>query len=722
MFLIFTQLSFLFLTSAGWAWWVRLLVFQERTLSARSTLLCLGAGFCLQLAPLTNLMYLDLSIRRTFWIPAMIGIAGLVHRWFRRRTTPRACPREIRELSWAGGLFAIVFLVQGGSLIYAGPFDYYGLAFQDHASYVLLAQWMLDKPYSVLAAGTEPWLLKAITSKWHRPGQSVAHAYLAAGTFGDTKEAFGTLSTFLAALFGVMTYLLARSLSMTRSAAAATALWAALSLGATKVHLFAFLSQASALFAFPALMLAIRTPGAKSWRGMILPGVFLSHIFVCYTEFFPFAVLVLVAIVVTVPAPTRIARVVLACGALAIGVLLSPMYLPHIRTFLLRQIEVAAVPNINLDKFSPYVGTLFGWAYELIHFPFLSAPYADRVIALSGYLLFVIAASAFFSSSLKRRIWLAALVAAPGLGLLVFGSSAAAPKYAFWKLQLQFQFISIFLIVLGMARLNEAVKRKWGRDASKLSWIICWAPISLGIASGLPEQLKVLRSDPLFSGLSIVQSPELRNTFAELEANPSTTYVIAEQQPLANVWLAYHARKSKAYITAPMIGDMMLHPPGFWLPTVPPDLRNAKVVTAAGVQTEAGGKIIPSIAIENPQGFDADLTKKWYWMGETMGINIVRSFVDPPQAPYELSALVSPGLGHPTMLRRIELFNSATGERKEFVVLDTGRISIPLNLAAGANKIALTLTEPTTGFLTSPQDGRKLLVRFEEIQLRYAGN
>jgi len=74
------------------------------------------------------------------------------------------------------------------------------------------------------------------------------------------------------------------------------------------------------------------------------------------------------------------------------------------------------------------------------------------------------------------------------------------------------------------------------------------------------------------------------------------------------------------------------------------------------------------------------------------------------------------------MLRRIELFNSATGERKEFVVLDTGRISIPLNLAAGANKIALTLTEPTTGFLTSPQDGRKLLVRFEEIQLRYAGN
>jgi len=76
-------------------------------------------------------------------------------------------------------------------------------------------------------------------------------------------------------------------------------------------------------------------------------------------------------------------------------------------------------------------------------------------------------------------------------------------------------------------------------------------------------------------------------------------------------------------------------------------------------------------------------------------------------------------LGHPTLLRRIEVINSTRGERQEVVIRDTGPIGIPLMLAAGTNRIQMTLIEPSSGFVTTPQDGRKLLVRLEDIQLRY---
>jgi len=270
-----------------------------------------------------------------------------------------------------------------------------------------------------------------------------------------------------------------------------------------------------------------------------------------------------------------------------------------------------------------------------------------------------------------------------------------------------------------MVRVSAALRRAWGRDAGKLAWILCWIPIMLGIYSGAAEHAKIFRNDPRYTGLALLRNAEAHNTFAQIEANPATTYVIAEQNQLGNAWLAYHARKSKAYITAPMLGDIVLHPPGSLLPMVPPGIQNVAVVITSGIQSEAAGRIMPSIQIDNPQGFDADLIKKWYWMGKTMGIRIVRPFTDPPQAPYALTALASPGLGHPTLLRRIEVINSTTGERQEVVIRDTGPIGIPLMLAAGANRIQMTLIEPSSGFVTTPHDGRKLLVRLEDIQLRY---
>ena len=431
MFLILTQLSFLLLTASGWGWWLHRFLFRKVTLSARGLLLCFGAGFCLQLVPLTNLMYLDFSIRQTFWIPAAVGVAGLAHCWLHRQEVPRFCPRDIRELKWAAGIFAAVFVLQGVSLFHDGPFDYYGAAFQDHVSYVSLAQWMVDRPYSILSAGTEPWLLKAITLKWHRPGQSVAQAYLAAGTFGDAKEVFGTLSTFFIAIFGVMTYLVARSLSMSRPASATAALWAALSPGATKVHLFGFLSQASTLFALPALVLSVRMPGRELWRRMTLPGIFLSYVFICYTEFFPFAVIILVALLLTLPPQPFRARALVAAGALFIGVLLVPPYLPHVGTFMFRQLEIAAAPNVNLDGFSPFAGSVYGWAADLLAVPALASPADFRIMTILGYLLLIAVASAYFSISMRRRMWLAALVAAPMLGLFAMGSSAEFSRYGF---------------------------------------------------------------------------------------------------------------------------------------------------------------------------------------------------------------------------------------------------------------------------------------------------
>jgi len=718
LLLIAAQLCFLLLMSAGTGWWLCSWLYRGAPITLRRLILCAAAGLTLQVLFLSNLVYFDVPVRKTFWLPALVSIAGLAHAWKNRSLWLPLGRRDRSDLKWIAGVFLAVVLLQGITLIHQGPSNYYGIATHDHVNYVLIGQQVLERPLSTNSAGTEPWLLKPIVSKVYRLGQSVTHAYLSAGMFGDTKETFGGLCLYFLGLLSVMTFLAARLLGLGRWESAGAALWAGLAAGTFHIYAYGFLSQVTSLYVFPALFVAVRVRPRTMLDG-VLPALLLAQVFACYTEFFPFAILTYACLQMIGPASTIPARGIALAYAAVFAIFAVPLYVPYaLRFFKFHLTLLAAQPSPALEPFAPFGGTMYGWAREILAEYRLDAPAADTWVMRLGYLLLVLIASAFFTVSFRKRLWIAAIAAAPLLAHVFLTSKLPFSKYPVWKLHIQFAYLAALLAVLGLARLRTAAQRQWGTAASRIVTAAGAALVLFGISGGVWENVKLARLLPPYQTARFLQAPVARETLAKIEAAPGQTYVIAEQDLLGNMWLSYHMRRSAAYYIGQPLGDLGAE--DTILPRLPETLDAQIVTIGNGISRDPDIAVPPVVQVQNPQGQDTDPVSGniWYWMPETMNLSVRRYPSKRPPVEYDLVMKVSPGSGHPNPQRRLAFVNTATNERREFEFNAPTELKMTFSFIAGVNNIQVILASPESGFVSYPPDPRKLITRIENIQIR----
>ena len=196
IFHLILQLLLITISCAGIGLLLHHFVFRDLEWRWSDVSICFAGGYVVQILLLENLVFLNLPIQWTFWIPTTLAGFALykyrgpfLEKWYADKTFRR-------QTFVLLGIFSIAFLGQSVSAIIEGSGNYYGMAHIDHVNYTLIAEFLKTTNFHSAPEVTQttPWLLKPIQYRDLRIGQSVAQALIACLGFASAKDAYaGTI-------------------------------------------------------------------------------------------------------------------------------------------------------------------------------------------------------------------------------------------------------------------------------------------------------------------------------------------------------------------------------------------------------------------------------------------------------------------------------------------------------------------------------------------------
>jgi len=724
---ILVQLALAIVTAAGWGFWIRQLAPGSQPRTSSDFLLFGMSGYCASCLFLQDLVYFDVRLQWSSWLVlaiALLGWCGIGRKLIAARRA--AWP------FWPWLAIGLpVFVFQASGLIANGPADYYGNAHQDQVNAVQISQFLVEKPFSTRLedVGLHPWLVKPIDLKSARIGQNVANGYLAVVALTDSASAYGVTSIFFVALLAIVTFELLRRLGSARWAATLGAFWIGLLPAVTKAQLDGFLAQTATLFVVPALLLALLTAPRHFRLSWISGALFLGFLLSAYTELYiiAFAITGLICLSILQLRPRcRAALFALTAGGSLLAV--APYTFGYAWSFVTMQYGIAAKPDtFPLASLFPNSGTWQGWA-EFFFLPVSGGGMPPRAALLAGMLLVLVLITGLASRDLGRRMALAAAAMVPLAVLMLLRSDPVFHKYAFSKLLVSSLPVAVVLITLGLERIQLLAgflassvsgnsfgarmpirPRRWavvGSAAILLTLVACAATGAWSL------QRPVIANAGI---LATVNSPEARQTYRELEKHPERRYLIEEPHPIANAWLAYHARHSQTYAAVGVIGDRPMPQDQFEFRRLPNRAADIWLVTIGRIQSYANPQGSPELILRNPQGVERDGVMTWCWVGDRMQFEIVH-FGDKP-ARYHLGFHAFSGLANPAPERAVSLVDEQTGAAQYREFTGGALLSFALILQPGSNLFTFRVDQPTEWLVHVAGDPRKHMVRIQEINL-----
>jgi hypothetical protein len=244
-------------------------------------------GLAAVVCPLqTVAVFADLPLARTApWFWAATGAAWVV---LLARPSGRA---SLGAVPWRVVALALAaYLGQGAGVVVRGVERYRGDLMSDQYSYVVLAQFLMDLPFSTdrHALVDHPWLALPLHLKPDRLGQSVAHGVIAVTAGRDALDTFFPTLLLGPALLVPAVLLLGTQCALPRRWAAWAAAAAALAPGVAVVVSLCYLSHALCIAVLVAFLAGvIRCARGGGWRPV--PGTLATFVlgFSVYTEFAP---------------------------------------------------------------------------------------------------------------------------------------------------------------------------------------------------------------------------------------------------------------------------------------------------------------------------------------------------------------------------------------------------------------------------------------------------
>jgi hypothetical protein len=715
--LVTAQIAILIVLVVGWGYWTWRFLLGRQATFPFAWLFAGLAGYVGQLLMLDTTTRLGVPVRVSAWpllTLAVLGVASAAGPL--RRGWTAASTRARKEILATICIFSLIFAIQGAGVVHQGPQNYYGKGRTDQLAWVTLGQYLLERGFPDDSPDMQrhPWTVKAVAMGGQRMISAVANAELAVASWSDVKSAYGVQSVFFAALLATCVFVVLRGFSVWRPLALTGSLWVGILPSLTKIHLDAFFAQVSMLFVFPLLVAAARYRLDRDWRGLFLITLYVSYLFGAYTDFYPFA-LVLLVLLFACPWPQRNASWMLRLGLVVLmSLLLNALYLHRGLALFLDHLRAAGERPPALEVLFPAAGTALGWSDALFGLLPVEPRLAYRVAVWCILGAGLISISAFFSRSLRNRYHLVAAVAAPLGYLCVLASGGGYPTYPYWKVSHSFAWLLAALVVLGVYRLALLmVHRKQARVITLLA--LCGLVV-LSLVGYAQEMSGVVGGG---EALAILNGPALRAAYRYLDSHPGSTVLIQEPNPIVVGWLSYHGRTSAIHVDRFLLeGDYL--PPGDWpFYAAPMDMDTALVADSHGLKPACTRSSSPSVAVRNQQGVDWDDTGVWYWMGDGLDFLIAAPDGENGRQQWILEFVASPGPGNPMPWRRLVLTSAETPD----VIVDIlGRemVRIPVKLTKGPTIVHLRGLWPTEQTEWVPNDPRKLMVRISNVALREA--
>jgi hypothetical protein len=586
------------LTAAGWGYGIYRLCGRPKDRAGTFGLLCALAGWCAGVLLLQDLLVCDARLQWTAPLAGAVALAGLIGWWRERRRSAAATRYRLGRAPLL--LMAAVYLFQSAGLIWAGPRDYYGYARQDQSNYVLLAEFLVEKPFSTTLAdvGVHPWMAKGVQTKTERLGQSVANGYLSGVTGRDASYTYGAVSTFAVALAAAAVWGCLRAFGAPSWVAWLAGAWAGTLPALTFTHLEGYFSQICAVFCLVALAWAMRLAEECFWPAISAAVLVLGFLLCTYSEEYVVGLTLAAALLLplrwgatsgragTALGPARLLGAA-AAGLLGPWLLSAPMA-GNLWKFIHHQTTAAARRGDLLAELQPRAGTWRGWNEV-----FLAAPgHQPVLLGLAAAAGAAILAAAIWAavapgvdqrarrsrSTLELRIeqgQRAALAVVPlaVLAAAVLTTRPVFPAYAFGKLLNSFAPLVVVLVGLAAGRWEARRPAKdslslfgypaenslslFTRPKRGLSLFGTLGGMSLSLLVGLAAWSSWTKLAVVFrngAGLATMNLPQARQVYRELDAHPERTYVLEVPNAMLNAWMAYHARQAMTYSAFPIGG------------------------------------------------------------------------------------------------------------------------------------------------------------------------
>jgi hypothetical protein len=505
-----------------------------------------------------NLYYQDVTVRRA--APLVWGLIAALWLWAWRRGQLRlwwrGCPRALLT----AGLLA--FAVQGLGLLRLGAREYFGRAFPDQFNYTSIAQFALEEPFSLplAAVGHRPYLIQGVRLKDHRNGAPLLQGFFAASCGADAKPLFEPTALLLPPLTVFAAFGLGRQLGLARPHALLAAAAAGLLPAVAAVHLEGFLSQALGLpflLAYPLFLSDLsERPSAGRWIAAALCAA-AGHTF--YVELYPLfvgasAVLLGAAAV----GDCRRWRLPACAVALAFApALLNPFFVRsgwHMMT---------AVTLPVLQDVYPWAlrqeGLARLWAGDFAALPGASALLAAGAVAATAVAYFgLLRACAARLCRLAGEGDPAARWRDLGMALAVLALALVPVAVVLKDREHPYQFYKLANTVSPLLVVGLMLALRPGRIAAP-AWpaLAAAAPVLLlaGAASGSMAVRSTRVELTKRSLTALVCGPGLTDLARGLERRPGGPLLIASVDAAYNPWLAYLARRHRAWLLGERIND-----------------------------------------------------------------------------------------------------------------------------------------------------------------------
>ncbi len=642
-----------------------------------------------------------------------MAAAGIVGGWRQRHAIARCWP-------WLSA-GASVFCFQGWVVAHEGPTNFYGYAHHDHVNYVQLAEFLVEKPFSTKLAdvGLHPWLVKAIDTKEIRITQCVVTGYTAVATLTDAKAVYGANSVFFVGLLAAATAALLMNCGASRWLALLGGVWAGLLPAITKAHLDAFYSQIAVSFVFPTLWLCFLVVGRNRRLAWVACATSLSFLFGAYTEVYVIGATMAASLALSMEEWPLRRRIGYACTVIATSLLLLLPYVRYAMRFVHGQYQTAENSEI-LNGLMPRAGTWQGWSEQFVP---SSAGSPARWAVIAGLVVFATSLMGVGSCSTSRRLRYLAMIAVPvgTIGLLL--SVPVLPKYALGKLLVMYSPLAVVFSCLGINRLFLLVGTYFSKTTTRagLGRHRLWRPAHLAAIVGTAvfaclasvasvEKIRIVTANG--DNLSAVTSPATLAVFRSLEAHPERTYVLKEPHPILNAWLCYHARHANVYVDVERVGDRTMSVDEFPFRRIPSNTSGLWLLAGDTISAYSPNAA-PEIVVHNPQGIDRDGNQRWYWVGDEMVIEIINLSTQTLSRQLRFRAISGPALAAPA---RTIILRSPLNKPKTLHFSGDTILECPVVLAPGSNLLTLAV-ENTNGWSRIQGDGRKLMVRIQEISV-----
>lgn len=484
--------------------------------------------------------YANIPLKYSAWAALAVAVTGWginLREWRHGQSQPSRGKREER-LGFT--VFAVIFLLQGLPLFWAGPEHYMAMGHIDHYLYTNVSQFLVENPIRLdPAAGWEnPWLQTSYTFLNQRLGQDMPIGYLAVILHCDTIRTFGVVSIFYVALLSIAVFGCLRQLQLPPFLAWMFAVWLGLANGITYSSTTSFLSNSSVLFVLPTLVLLLwsRRHHLPSLR--FAPALLLSYAFCSYTELFTWIGLTFLILWLTL-ANWHNARTWRALGASALVslILVSP-YLPRVLIHFgeLYRFTVGTVPAWQ-EIMSNQSGTWRGW--RQLFFATLnsrSVPWINLLTLSAAVSFLAIIPWALWIQRNDRSRYLAPLAILIAFWPILLLALPTFKHYAFFKITTTFLPLFFVLLAYGWMRLESSLG----------SWRMASRVVLTGLVLGsLLSSALTWKTMIQLNGSLLQNTPTMQAISAYVREHPEKTYYLTDTNELRAGWIAYKARHSR---------------------------------------------------------------------------------------------------------------------------------------------------------------------------------